>query len=134
MSERLRVALVAHDGRKQDLLEWATWNKGVLSKVELWATRTTGELVAQATGLHVQLLLSGPLGGDAQIAARIARGELDLLVFLWDPLAIQPHAADVQSLIRLAVLHDVAIACNRRTADLLISSPLLRARGLERSA
>jgi methylglyoxal synthase len=134
MSERLRVALVAHDGRKQDLLEWATWNKGVLSKVELWATRTTGELVAQATGLHVQLLLSGPLGGDAQIAARIARGELDLLVFFWDPLAIQPHAADVQSLIRLAVLHDVAIACNRRTADLLISSPLLRARGLERSA
>jgi len=82
-------------------------------------------VVAEATGLEVRLLLPGPMGGDAQIAAMIAHKELDLVVFFWDPLGTQPHAADVRSLIRLAVLHDVAIACNRRTADLLVTSTML---------
>jgi methylglyoxal synthase len=126
MGAPLRIALIAHDGPKKALLEWAEWNRDLLSRATLWATKQTGESVTQATGLAVKLLLSGPLGGDAQVAAMIARRELDLVVFFWDPLATQPHETDVRSLIRLAVLHDVAIACNRRSADLMITSPLLR--------
>ena len=125
---RLRIALIAHDGQKKDMREWAVWNKELLSRFEIFATQSTGELVADATGLPVELLLSGPYGGDAQIGAMIARRDLEIVVFFWDPLSTQPHAADVQSLIRLAVLHGVAIACNRRTADLVISSPLLEVR------
>ena len=109
------------------MLEWSRWNAEFLSRLEVWATRHTGEQVARATGLPVRLLLSGPLGGDAQIAAMIARGELDMVVFLWDPLVTHAHAPDVQSLIRLAVVHNVAIACNRRSADLMMSSRLLDA-------
>ncbi len=127
MDGSLRVALVAHDACKQDMLEWALWNGEFLARFEIWATRNTGELIAEATGLPVRLLLSGPLGGDAQIAAMIARGELDMVVFLWDPLATHAHAPDVQSLIRLAVVHNIAIACNRRSADLMMSSRLLEA-------
>ena len=123
---KLRLALIAHDQPKKDMQEWAVWNRVFLSTVDLWATKHTGELVREATGLPVHMLLSGPLGGDAQVAAMIARRELDMVVFFWDPLATQPHETDVRSLIRLAVLHDVAIACNRRSADLMISSPLLR--------
>jgi methylglyoxal synthase len=125
MTGKLRIALIAHDGQKRDMREWAEWNKKLLSGFEIFATESTGEMVADATGLPVELLLSGPLGGDAQVGAMIARRELDVVVFFWDPLSTQPHAADVQSLIRLAVLHGVAIACNRRTADLVITSPLL---------
>jgi methylglyoxal synthase len=120
--------MVAHDGCKESLVEWASWNRELLGRFNLSATKNTGELVAEATGLRVRLLLSGPLGGDAQLAAMIAGRELDIVIFFWDPLAVQPHDSDVRSLIRLAVLHDIAIACNRRTADLLISSPLLHAR------
>lgn len=123
---RLRIALIAHDGQKRDMREWAEWNRELLAQTDICATRATGEMVREATSLPVELLLSGPFGGDAQVGAMIARRELDIVVFFWDPLSTQPHAADVQSLIRLAVLHGVAIACNRRTADLLISSPLLR--------
>lgn len=126
MAAPLRLALIAHDATKQDMLEWARWNRQFLAGQRIWATQHTGELVAADTGLRIDLLLSGPQGGDAQIAAMIARQELDLVVFFWDPLGTQAHAADVRSLIRLAVLHDVAIACNRRSADLMISSPLLR--------
>ncbi len=108
------------------MLEWARWNRELLSRAKLYATKHTGELVAADTGLRIELLLSGPQGGDAQVAAMIARREIDLVVFFWDPLATQAHASDVRSLIRLAVLHDVAIACNRRSAALMISSPLLR--------
>jgi methylglyoxal synthase len=118
--------LIAHDGRKTDMLEWAKWNRELLARHEIWATHHTGELVTEELGLPVHLLLPGPEGGDAQVAAMIARRELDLVVFLWDPLATQPHEDDVRSVLRLAVLHDVAIACNRRSADLIISSPLLR--------
>jgi methylglyoxal synthase len=108
------------------MLEWARWNRDLLAAARLWATKHTGELVSAETGLSIQNLLSGPVGGDAQVAAMIARREIDLVVFFWDPLSTQPHETDVRSLIRLAVLHDVAIACNRRSADLMISSPLLR--------
>jgi len=126
MGAPLRVALIAHDAPKTDMLEWARWNHEFLSRAKLYATKHTGELVGADTGLGIELLLSGPQGGDAQVAAMIARREIDLVVFFWDPLATQPHETDVRSLIRLAVLHDVAIACNRRSADLMISSPLLR--------
>lgn len=126
MGAPLRLALIAHDATKRDMQEWAVWNREFLAGQRIWGTQHTGELVAREARLKVELLLSGPQGGDAQIAAMIARQELDLVVFFWDPLATQPHAADVRSLIRLAVLHDVAIACNRRSADLMISSPLLR--------
>jgi methylglyoxal synthase len=126
MGAPLRIALIAHDAPKTDMLEWARWNRELLSRAKLYATKHTGELVAADTGLRIELLLSGPQGGEAQVAAMITRREIDLVVFFWDPLATQAHASDVRSLIRLAVLHDVGIACNRRSADLMISSPLLR--------
>jgi methylglyoxal synthase len=127
MGAPLRAALIAHDATKIEMLEWARWNRDLLSRATLFATKHTGELVSGDTGLRIELLLSGPQGGDAQISAMIARREIDLVVFFWDPLSTQPHETDVRSLIRLAVLHDVAIACNRRSADLMVSSPLLRA-------
>jgi methylglyoxal synthase len=127
MGAPLRAALIAHDATKIEMLEWARWNRDLLSRATLFATKHTGELISGDTGLHIELLLSGPQGGDAQVSAMIARREIDLVVFFWDPLATQPHETDVRSLIRLAVLHDVAIACNRRSADLMVSSPLLRA-------
>jgi methylglyoxal synthase len=121
-----RVALIAHDGRKADLVEWATFNRGTLAGCHLTATGTTGSLVAEATGLPIELLRSGPLGGDAQVGALLVDGRLDLIVFFWDPLSSQPHDVDVKALLRLAVLYNVPIACNRSTADFLISSPLFR--------
>lgn len=120
----LRVILIAHDGCKDSLVDWARFNRLTLSRCELIATHSTGQAVRAATGLPVQLLLSGPLGGDAQAGALIATGEADLVVFFWDPLASQPHDVDVKALIRVAIVHDVPIACNRTSADLLISSPL----------
>ena len=119
-----RVALIAHDGCKSELAEWATFNRGTLSRCELVATGTTGGMVANATGLSIDLLLSGPLGGDAQVGAMLVDARLDLIVFFWDPLTTQPHDVDVKALLRLAVLYNVPIACNRATADFLISSPL----------
>jgi methylglyoxal synthase len=119
-----RVALIAHDGRKSDLVEWATFNRGTLARCELVATGTTGSMVGEATGLPVDLLLSGPLGGDAQVGAMLVDAKLDLIVFFWDPLSSQPHDVDVKALLRLAVLYNVPIACNRASADFLISSPL----------
>jgi methylglyoxal synthase len=127
MGAPLRAALIAHDATKIEMLEWARWNRDLLSRARLFATKHTGELISSDTGLRIELLLSGPQGGDAQVSAMIARREIDLVVFFWDPLSTQPHETDVRSLIRLAVLHDVAIACNRRSADLMVSSPLLRA-------
>lgn len=121
----LRVALIAHDGRKDDMREWALWNRELLAKTTIHATLHTGEMVQRTARLPVHLLLSGAHGGDAQVAAMIASGGLDLVIFFWDPLTMQPHNADVQSLIRLAVLHNVGIACNRRSADLMISSRTL---------
>jgi methylglyoxal synthase len=135
------VALVAHDGRKEEMAEWAAYNEGTLSQCTLWATQTTGRTLEAALGLSIHLLLSGPLGGDAQLGALIAEGRIDVVVFFWDPLTSQPHDVDVKALLRLAVLHDVPIACNRSTADHLISSPLFakpahyrEARGKSRGA
>ena len=119
-----RIALIAHDARKDDMTEWATFNRGTLARCELVATGTTGSRVFEATGLPVALLRSGPLGGDAQVGAMLVEGKLDLVVFFWDPLAAQPHDVDVKALLRLAVLCNIPMACNRSTADFLISSPL----------
>ena len=121
---RPRVALIAHDGRKADLTAWAAFNRGMLDRCDLVATGTTGKQIADSTGLTITLLRSGPLGGDAQVGAMLVDGVLDAVVFFWDPLTSQPHDVDVKALLRLAVLYNVPIACNRATADFLISSPL----------
>jgi methylglyoxal synthase len=122
-----RIALVAHDGRKADLLEWAAFNRDVLARHALVGTGTTGRLLEEQLGLPVAKLRSGPLGGDQQIGALITEGGLDCLVFFWDPLAPVPHDSDVKALLRIAVLWNVPVACNRASADFLISSPLMAA-------
>lgn len=123
-NNKIRICLIAHDASKQDMVEWAQFNHGTLERCELWGTKTTGELVRAQTGLPVTCLLSGPYGGDSQVGTMIAEHRLDLVVFFWDPLSPQPHDVDVKALLRLAVLHNVPIACNRGSADLIISSPL----------
>ena len=125
MPARRRVALVAHDHRKADLLEWARYNRASLKAHELIATGTTGKLISKELGLPVAAVESGPLGGDLQISAMITSGEIDMLVFFWDPLEPQPHDPDVRALLRVAVVWNIPIACNRATADFLISSPLM---------
>ena len=118
------VALVAHDRRKDEMVEWALFNRGTLSRCSLYATRTTGATLREAIQADVHLLLSGPLGGDAQLGSLVAEGRIDAVFFFWDPLTPQPHDVDVKALLRLAVLYDVPIACNRSSADHIISSPL----------
>ena len=126
MAEHKNIALVAHDNRKRDLLEWALFNRGSLSQHALFATGRTGDRLAEALDLPVKRLIHGPLGGDQQIGSRIAEGAIDFLVFFWDPLEPQPHDPDVKALLRIAVLYNVPTACNRATADFLISSQLMR--------
>jgi methylglyoxal synthase len=119
------IALIAHDNKKDDLLAWAKFNKGTLSKHELFATRTTGTYLENELNISIVKFKSGPLGGDQQVGAQIAEGTIDFLVFFWDPLEPQPHDPDVKALLRLAVLYNIPTASNRSTADFLISSPLM---------
>lgn len=134
MKSQKRIALVAHDQRKKDLIEWVRWNANALIQHELICTGTTGRLVEEALTeiLNDEIempviykLKSGPLGGDQQLGALIVEGEIDVIIFFWDPLKSQPHDSDVKALLRVAVLYNVAIACSRATADFIITSPLM---------
>ncbi|HEY9087211.1 MAG TPA: methylglyoxal synthase [Anaerolineaceae bacterium] len=122
---RRNIALVAHDNKKKDLIEWARWNKAALVEHTIFATGTTGRLLEEELGIAVIRFQSGPLGGDQQVGAKIAEGDIDFLIFFWDPLEPAPHDTDVKALLRLAVVWNIPVACNRATADFLISSPLL---------
>jgi len=126
MSARKRIALIAHDNCKSDLLAWARFNRDTLADHELHATGTTGLMLNQELGLDVVRFLSGPLGGDQQVGAGIVEGRIDFVIFFWDPLEPHPHDVDVKALLRVAVVHNAPIACNRATADFLLSSPLMR--------
>ncbi len=120
-----RIALIAHDNRKADLLDWARYNRGTLARHELYATGSTGALLEAELGLSIARFLSGPLGGDQQVGAALAEGRLDFVIFFWDPLEPQPHDVDVKALLRIAVVYNTPIACNRSTADFVLSSPLM---------
>lgn len=136
MKELKRIGLVAHDNRKNDLIEWVLWNRQELIKHELICTGTTGRLVEEAilsklpinehSKLRLTRLKSGPLGGDQQLGAMIAEGRIDMLIFLWDPMQPQPHDVDVKALLRITTLYNIPTAANRSTADFMISSPLMK--------
>lgn len=125
MEKTKTVALIAHDSKKPDIVDWAVNNKAALAKFELCGTGTTARLIAEATGLNVKRYLSGPLGGDQQIGAKIAENKIDVVIFFWDPLAAQPHDPDVKALLRIAVVYDIPIATNKATADYVIHSSLI---------
>jgi methylglyoxal synthase len=128
MPLRTRIALIAHDNQKGDLLAWARYNRDTLSRHELFATGTTGGILAKELDLPITRFLSGPLGGDQQVGAAIVEGQIDFVIFFWDPLEPHPHDVDVKALLRIAVVYNIPIACTRSSADFMLSSPLM---GLE---
>ena len=125
LNSRKRIAMVAHDHKKADLIDWALYNKTTLAKHELFATGTTGKLLEEALDRPVRKLLSGPLGGDQQLGSMIAQGEIDVMIFFWDPMEAQPHDSDVKALLRLGVAWNIPLACDRATADFVMTSPFM---------
>jgi len=125
MGHDKKIALVAHDNKKRDLVEWAKYNRLLLAHHKIYATGTTGEILEKELDFEITKFQSGPLGGDQQVGAKIADGEIDFLIFFWDPLEPQPHDPDVKALLRMAVVWNIPIACNRASADFIISSPLM---------
>ncbi len=125
VNKQKRIALIAHDNRKQDLVDWVSENSSVLGRHFLCGTGTTSKLISEATGLPVKGFKSGPLGGDQQIGASIVNGEIDFMIFFWDPLTSQPHDPDVKALLRIAVLYDVVVAMNQSTANFLLNSSII---------
>lgn len=121
-----KVALVAHDNKKQELVAWCTKHKGDLAPHTLYGTGTTGAIIERDTGLAIHKLISGPLGGDQQIGAKITEGEIDFLIFFWDPFEPMPHDPDVKALLRIAAVWNIPVACNRASADIMVTSPLFR--------
>ena len=126
MHDVKRIALIAHDNCKDDLLDWARYNRGTLAGHQLFATGTTGEILATELDLEITRFFSGPLGGDQQVGAGIAEGRIDFVIFFWDPLDAHPHDVDVKALLRIAVVYNIPIACTRASADFMLSSPLMR--------